>query len=101
MELSLLTAHLRDIQRLSSFEDEELIRPYIDQIVARINIVLQEVLHTEKALIDRWNSLSPAKQPQRSALASAMHHLSELHLSFLPMADFQGEVEIRLERVAE
>lgn len=30
-----------------------------------------------------------------------MHHLSELHLSVLPMADFQGEVEIRLERVAE
>ncbi len=101
VELSLLTAHLRDIQRLPFFEDEELIRSYIDQIVARINTVLQEVLHTEKALIDRWNSLSPTELSQRPALAQALHHLSELHLSVLPTADFQGEVEMRLERVAE
>ncbi len=30
-----------------------------------------------------------------------MYHLSELHLSVLPSAGFQSEVEIRLERVAE
>jgi len=104
VELSLLTAHLRDIQRLPPFEDEqerELIRPYIDQIVARVNTALQEVLHTEKALVDRWNSLSPTELSQRPAFAQAMHHLSELHLSVLPTADFQGEVEMRLERVAE
>lgn len=101
VELSLLTAHLRDIQRLPPFEEEELIRPYTDQIVARINTVLQEVLYTEKALIDRWNSLSPSEIPQRLALAQAMHHLSELHLSVLPTADFQGEVEMRQERVSE
>ncbi len=104
VELSLLTAHLRDIQRLPSFEDgqeRELIRPYIDQIVARINTVLVEVLHIEKALIDRWNSLSPTDLIQRPPLAQAMHLLRELHLSILPTADFQGEVEIRLERIAE
>ena len=104
VELSLLTARLRDIQRLPPFEDgqeRELIRLYIDQIVARINTVLQEVLYTEKALIDRWNSRSPTELSQRPALAQAVHHLSELLSSVLPTADFQGEVEMRLERVAE
>jgi hypothetical protein len=101
VELSLLTAHLRDIQRLPPFEEEELVRPYIDQIVARINTVLQEVLYTEKALIDTWNSLPPSELPQRPALKQAMHHLRELHLSVLPTADFQDEVEMRQERVAE
>lgn len=104
VELSWLTAHLRDNQRLPPFENEqerELIRPYIDQIVARITTALQDVLHTEKALIDRWNSLSPTELSQRPAFAQAMRHLSELHSSVLPTADFQSEVEMRQERVAE
>jgi hypothetical protein len=104
VDLSLLAAHLRDIQKLPSQLNEqevEYIQPHINRMAARIGNTLQLVLNAETALDQRWKVLSPDDWNHRPNIAQARNLLSELHTCVLPSADFHGELAMRLDEIAE
>ncbi|HEY4036381.1 MAG TPA: hypothetical protein VGL94_20685 [Ktedonobacteraceae bacterium] len=102
--LSLLAAHLRDIQKLPSQLNEQevaYIQPHIDRTSARISNTLQLVLNAETVLAERWETLSPEELTYQPSIVQARKLLCELHTCVLPSAGFQGEVKMRLDEVAE
>jgi hypothetical protein len=104
VELSLLAAHLRDIQKLPSQLNEQevsYIQPHIDWTSTRISNTLSLVLNAEIALAERWKILSSEELAHRPSIMQASNFLRELHTCVLPSEGFQNKLNMRLDEVAE
>jgi hypothetical protein len=104
VELSLLCAHLRDIQKFPlelNEQETEYARSYLDQTFMRISKMLLLVLEMEESLRERWQVLSPEDLADQPNIVQAIHLLQDLHTYVMPSADFQGELEMPLSEVVE
>jgi hypothetical protein len=101
--LSLLIAHLCDLDRLPEVDEEgkELLQDYISDLSGDVSGAFQQVLDRMAEMVNYFNSLVPEERERHPALITAMQALVEMRENIMPDEHFDGELKMDLASARE
>jgi hypothetical protein len=104
VELFVLAAHVRDLNRIPDAEDElgkRILQDYIVHFSENLSRSLQTVLNNQTAILDAFNELSESEYESRPALLEAVQATIEMRRQILPTEDFENEAKLTQDEMTD